>query len=157
MRKEISDLLEAQQEAVLNCFKASKICGTRGRRYSLKWIYQCQLMRIKSPALYDHIRRHNILPLPCRETLDKYRKNLKSEYGFQDALFEVLKMKTQDWDEKLRHGTTREPSRGERRQLVTSQAVFADWRDAHSLSDVLNSPPKCRSLDVSIFQVSSNK
>ncbi|KAK3923518.1 Transposable element P transposase [Frankliniella fusca] len=55
---------------VLACLDAAKREGPHGNRYRIEWIYECLLMRIKSPALYEHTRTQNVLALPCRTTLN---------------------------------------------------------------------------------------
>lgn len=79
-----------QQEAVRHCFKAAKILHAQSHRYSTEWVYECLLMRIKSSKLYDYLRSHNILSLPCKSTLDKYIRSLNSTFGFQKVIFDCL-------------------------------------------------------------------
>ena len=86
-------LPELQQESVRACFNASKVKSPKQRRYSIDWVYECLLMRIKSSKLYDHIRSRNILPLPCKHTLSRYIKKLNPNFGFQNAVFECLRLK----------------------------------------------------------------
>lgn len=57
----IQHLPAAQQVLVKECYAASNKKGKEGRRYSADWIYECILMRIKSPALYEHLRVKDIL------------------------------------------------------------------------------------------------
>lgn len=90
----IQDLPKPQQEAVLACLAAAKVKGRKnGRRFRAAWAYECLLMRIKGPALYEHIRKEEILILPVRTTLNRYMRKLPPQYGFQPALFDVLKHK----------------------------------------------------------------
>ncbi|KAK3933106.1 Transposable element P transposase [Frankliniella fusca] len=83
----------AQQEAVRACFEASKRKGPSGRRYTVKWVYECMLMRIKDKNLYNHIRRHEILVLPNTTTINRYLKHYGGTYGFQPQILEMLKKK----------------------------------------------------------------
>jgi hypothetical protein len=53
--KTIQKLPKNQQEAVKTCFDASKVASSNGRRYTLNWIYECMLIRIKSRKTYEHI------------------------------------------------------------------------------------------------------
>lgn len=94
LEKSISTLPETQKQAVRTCFEAAKLKNSKGRRYPIDWIYECLLMRIKNSGLYDHIRDRKILPLPCRETLNRYIQKISSSaYGFQTAIFECMKTK----------------------------------------------------------------
>lgn len=93
LEEQIKELPPEQQHAVMACFSAAKRKGVRGRRYTLEWIYQCLLMRIKGPALYDQIRKKNILAVPCKLTLNNYISTMGCAYGFSDALFTLMKEK----------------------------------------------------------------
>mgnify|MGYP005985159841 FL=1 len=53
-------------------------------------MYTCILIKIKSPKLYDHIRMHNIMPLPSQRTLVSYMKTIDGNF----ELFGVIKEKT---------------------------------------------------------------
>jgi len=46
-------------------------------------------MKIKGPALYENIRRDNILPLPSLSTLQRYIQQLQP-YGFQESVFKII-------------------------------------------------------------------
>lgn len=87
-------LPNSQQEAVKACLDASKVSRANGRRYTLNWIYECILIRIKSRKTYEHLRIHGILPLPTIETLQKYLLHTKGVYGFQSSTFASLKEKS---------------------------------------------------------------
>ncbi|XP_064479090.1 uncharacterized protein LOC135392303 [Ornithodoros turicata] len=68
----IDGLPDSQKEAVRQCFSNARRKGPKGRRYTMEWVYECLLMRIKSPALYKHLRSRDLLPLPCVDTLNTY-------------------------------------------------------------------------------------
>lgn len=87
-------LPESQQSAIQACFKASQAKGKRGVRYTNQWIYECLLLRIKSPKGYNHLRKKNILALPSPQTLTRYMKVIKGSYGYQETTFKLLKEKT---------------------------------------------------------------
>ena len=44
------------------------------------------------------MRTHKILSLPTLETLSRYMKAMKGEYGFNETVFKILKMKTETMD-----------------------------------------------------------
>jgi hypothetical protein len=73
-------------------------------RYTADWMYQCMLMRIRGPALYKHIREHNILPLPSLPTIRRHCIGLKATYGFQDTLFQTMKFKGESMTENQKRG-----------------------------------------------------
>lgn len=77
------------------CFAAAKRNGKEknGMRYDIKWIYQCLLMRIKAPTMYENLRRNKMLSLPTKETLHKYISSFDKSYGFKEVLFRALKKK----------------------------------------------------------------
>ncbi|KAE8739663.1 hypothetical protein FOCC_FOCC014840, partial [Frankliniella occidentalis] len=100
----INALPKAQQEAVRACFSASKKKGPSGRRYTSEWIYECLLMRIKDKKLYNHLRKHEVLPLPCETTINKYLRHFGGTYGFQPQTLKLLKEKTRSMEEKTRRG-----------------------------------------------------
>lgn len=54
IEKAIVELPENQQEAVRACFAAAKKKKIKGSRYTLNWIYECLLIRIKSKKVYYH-------------------------------------------------------------------------------------------------------
>lgn len=104
LEEQIKELPSQQQHAVMACFSAAKKKGVRGRRYTLDWIYQCLLMRIKGPGLYDHIREKNILAVPCKLTLNRYISTMGCAYGFNDAIFTLLKEKAPHTQPEERRG-----------------------------------------------------
>lgn len=93
IEKEILNLPPIQQENVRACFAAAKLQNSKQRRYTVEWVYECLLIRIKSAAVYERLRSRQILPLPCKDTLQKYIQKLDSAFGFSEALFETLKLK----------------------------------------------------------------
>lgn len=104
LEEAIQNLSKNQQEAVKTIFDCSSKKGPSGRRYTIEWVYECMLMRIKSPALYQHIREHDILPLPCNSTIRGYLKNYSGAYGFQPSTFQMLSKKAEELDEAKRRG-----------------------------------------------------
>jgi len=56
----IKDLLDAQKEIVKACVMAANT-KPKGRRYSPEWVYECILMRIKSPSLCRRMQREKTL------------------------------------------------------------------------------------------------
>lgn len=100
----IKDLPQNQQEAVKICFKACSAQSGHGIRYTTNWVYECVLMKIKSPALYQKIYREKILPVPSTVTLRRYIKKLKPAYGFQTSTFKMLEEKTKHMKSVECHG-----------------------------------------------------
>ncbi|KAH8020461.1 hypothetical protein HPB51_001902 [Rhipicephalus microplus] len=54
----IEGLPPKQRLAVKTCFDAASRKSTRGMVHDQLWVLECVLMRIKSPKLYEHVRRH---------------------------------------------------------------------------------------------------
>lgn len=92
------------QEAIKTCWTLSKCSNKRGMRYTKAWIMECLLLRIKSRKAYLHLVKHNILPLPCLNTLNRYIKNLKPSFGFDPALFAALKKKAEHMKPEEKRG-----------------------------------------------------
>lgn len=61
-------------------------------------------MCMKSPELYEHVRRHEILALPSKSCLDKHMAGFKSSFGFNATVFEAMKKKTDEMDACNCHG-----------------------------------------------------
>ncbi|XP_064472384.1 uncharacterized protein LOC135386398 [Ornithodoros turicata] len=100
----LTSLPDSQKEAVRQCFANAKRKGPQGRRYTLEWVYECLLMRIKSPALYKHLRSKDLLPLPCVDTLNNYINKVKGIYGFQESVFECIKIRSAAMAPEDKHG-----------------------------------------------------
>lgn len=61
-------------------------------------------MKMKSPALYEHMRKEKILAVPSKTTLRKYLKSYTTGFGFNTKVFDVLNEKTSSMDEFRQHG-----------------------------------------------------
>ncbi|XP_024883049.1 uncharacterized protein LOC112461873 [Temnothorax curvispinosus] len=103
VEKEISNLPQAQQEAVRACFSSAKV-KSKGRRYTKQWIYECLLMRIKNRKLYEHLRSHEILALPHVDTVNKYVKYMGSTYEFSSIMFDMLRTKAEQMEPAEKRG-----------------------------------------------------
>lgn len=55
--------------------------------------YFNDLLSFRSPSGYKFLRDHNILPLPCINTVRKYLLAIKIGCGFDPNLFKLLKKK----------------------------------------------------------------
>ncbi|KAK3919871.1 Transposable element P transposase [Frankliniella fusca] len=104
LNEAVGKLPKAQQEAVKACFDASKRKGPSGNRYTAQWVYECMLMRIKDKKLYNHIRVHQILPLPTVSTINGYLRNYGGTYGFQPQTLQLLAEKTEGLKSRQRRG-----------------------------------------------------
>lgn len=60
-------------------------------RYEAEWLLECLLLRIKSKAAYEHLRKNNILPLPSKETLRMLLSSLSCSFGFNDFPLDAIK------------------------------------------------------------------
>lgn len=104
MNDAISKLPINQQLPVQACFTASKAKNIKDLRYTTQWVYECLLLRIKSKKTYNHLRNHNILTLPCIDTLNRYIQAIKGCYGFQENTFKLLKEKSAKFESSHVHG-----------------------------------------------------
>lgn len=95
IEEHIQNLPSSQQEAARNWFATAIIKNPHNRRYSMAWIYDCILLRIKSRTTYEHMRKTNLLPPPCVDKISRYLRQIKGRYGFQDRVFQILKLKSQ--------------------------------------------------------------
>ncbi|XP_074114811.1 uncharacterized protein LOC141537612 [Cotesia typhae] len=105
IEEEIADLPEAQKQAVRACFQAAKVKNSKQRRYTIEWVYECLMIRIKGPAVYDKLRERQILPLPCKDTLNRYINKLDSAFGFPKAIFDTLRLKASRMESYDKRGT----------------------------------------------------
>lgn len=102
INERISELPQKQQECVRQCFAAAKV-KNKGIHYSKAWILECNIMKMKSSRLYNHIRDNKILVLPSRSTLKRYMAVYRSAFGFSKAVLDQLKQKTRDMDTFRKH------------------------------------------------------
>lgn len=91
LEEKLQHLSPKQQLAVKQCFEAAKRKNTRGMIYDREWILECILLKMRSPKLYDYIRRQNILIHPGRSTIRKYMSNYLGAFGFNEKMLETLK------------------------------------------------------------------
>ncbi|KAH9364737.1 hypothetical protein HPB48_014870 [Haemaphysalis longicornis] len=61
-------------------------------------------MRIKSPKLYEHVRRHEILALPSKSCLYRHMAGFRSSFGYNASIFVALKKKTEGMGAHSCHG-----------------------------------------------------
>lgn len=73
-------------------------------RYSLEWMYDALLLKIKSTAVYTFLMENEYLPLPDPRTLRTYLSKLDANFGFNPDLFVMLKEKVKDLPERERKG-----------------------------------------------------
>lgn len=94
-----------QQQQTLACLTDSKRRSTEGMRYENEWVLECAIMCMKSPLLYEHIRKNKIMTLPSRTCLrSSYLKCYKSEFGLSEQVFTAVAEKTRSMEPFQRHG-----------------------------------------------------
>lgn len=71
--------------------------------YDDNWIVECVMMQMRSPKLYEDLRRENIFVLPGRSSLQKYRQWFKDGFGLNPNIFSALKEKTKGMDTFSHH------------------------------------------------------
>lgn len=103
----IEKLPEPMQLTVNTCFSAGSVTKKQ-RRYSLEWIFQCTLFRIKSGrAAYEHLRDRDLLATPCNNTIENYIKNLDYDAGFKKVVLETMEFKGRSMQEYEKQGKLR--------------------------------------------------
>lgn len=103
-KQKISGLTPKQQSAVRTCFEAASRKSSRGMTYNKLWVLECVLMRMKSPQLYEHIRKHQIMALPSKSCLKKHMQGFKVHFVSTRRCFQPSSKKTKDMDEFSVHG-----------------------------------------------------
>lgn len=76
---------------VRTIIEKSNCGGGKGIRYDAEWLMECLLMRIKSPAAYQHIRKVGILPLPCPDSIKKLLSSMPCTFGFNEEALAAIK------------------------------------------------------------------
>ena len=59
-------------------------------RYEAEWLLECLLIRIKSVASYEHIRKLQLLPLPSRSTLLRLLSGVSCHFGYNIPALEAI-------------------------------------------------------------------
>jgi len=62
------------------------------------------LIFYRSPSGYNFLRRQNLLPLPCVETIRKHLLAVKHECGFDLGFFKLLKKKFEEKSQQQKKG-----------------------------------------------------
>lgn len=104
LEMKIRALPKKQQLAVKNCLLAAQRKSLKGMTYDDEWIVECLLMRMRSPILYEHLRREEIMVLPGRTCLQRYLQRFKGGFGLNTKVFAALGEKTKDMDVFSCHG-----------------------------------------------------
>ncbi|KAH7965238.1 hypothetical protein HPB49_004998 [Dermacentor silvarum] len=71
--------------------------------YDNEWIVEWLLMRIRSPKLYEHLRKQSIMILPGRSCLQKFPQRFKGGFGLNTNDFAALSEKTKSMHTFSRH------------------------------------------------------
>ncbi|KAH6929222.1 hypothetical protein HPB50_025016 [Hyalomma asiaticum] len=66
--------------------------------FDKEWMLECILLKMRSPKLYEYIRRQKILVLPSRTTIRKYLSNYMGSFGFNENMLQTLRKKTSAMD-----------------------------------------------------------
>lgn len=97
-------LNDSQSTMIKEIIAASKYKNPKNRRYSENWLLLCLLFHIRASGAYKFLRNQNLLPLPCTTSIRKYVTIVKTDCGFDDSFFKLLKKKMSLKTEKQRHG-----------------------------------------------------
>lgn len=93
-----------QQPQVKACFAVCRRKSTKGMKYESEWALECLIMSMKSPRLYEHIRKNKIMTLPSRTSLRRYLKSYRRGFGLSEKVFAAVAEKTKSMDSFQRHG-----------------------------------------------------
>ncbi|KAM7312997.1 uncharacterized protein ISCGN_002918 [Ixodes scapularis] len=102
--EELKRLPSMQQQQVRACLEASKRKSTCGMKFSDEWALECIIMRMKSPRLYEHLRKQKTLVLPGRTCLRTYTRAYRGGFGLNINMFRCLAEKTKTIDNSMCHG-----------------------------------------------------
>lgn len=100
----LASLSRKQQIQVRTCFEASTRKDTNGMKYEQEWILECIVMHMKSPRLYDHIRKHKVMVVPSPSCLQSYICRYKSGFGINEKVLKAVAEKAKGTDVRHRHG-----------------------------------------------------
>jgi hypothetical protein len=64
--------------------KKSDCQEKQGIRYDTEWLFQCLLLRVKSPKAYDHLSGNGILPLPSHSTIQRLIRGILGSFFLND-------------------------------------------------------------------------
>lgn len=93
--------VKQQQRARL---AAAKRKSTKEMKYNAEWVLECAIMCMKSPLLYEPIRKHKVMVLPSRTCLWRYLKKYRSGFGLSSKVFAAVQEKTKPMDLFQCHG-----------------------------------------------------
>ncbi|KAG0423916.1 hypothetical protein HPB47_000328 [Ixodes persulcatus] len=102
--EELKRLSSMQQQQVRACLEASKRKSTRGRKFTDELALECIIMRMKSPRLYEHLRKKKTLVLPGCTCLRTYTRAYRGGFGLNINMFRCLDQKTKTIDNSMCHG-----------------------------------------------------
>lgn len=83
------------------------------------------LMRMRSPKLYEHLRREAIMVLPRHICLKKYLQCFKGRFGLSAKIFNALNEKTKTMDVHSHHGG-----------LAIDKIIFLEYPSVKSAGDI---------------------
>lgn len=119
----IRSLPPKQQLAVKSCFVAARRKSHKGMQYNDEWIVECIMMKMRSPKLYEHLRKEAIMVLPGRTCLRRYLQRFEGGFGLSANIFNALTEKTKTMDVYSRHGGL---VIDEYQEMCTSYFAFGD-------------------------------
>lgn len=94
---------ERQKMTLKEIVRAAKK-NAQGRHYSEEWLTFCKLMNIRGPSYYEFLRKNNIIPLPCIQTIRYYYSIIDTKCGFDPNFAQLLKKHLATKKPMQRHG-----------------------------------------------------
>jgi hypothetical protein len=72
----------------------------KGIRYQANWLFECVILRVKTPKAYDHLRQ-GLLPLPHPDTLRRLIRGIPGTFGLKKFSIESIGKKKPAWKIKM--------------------------------------------------------
>jgi hypothetical protein len=94
-----------EQMVIKAILKKSECQEKQGIRYDTEWLFQCLLLRVKSPKGYDHLRENGILPLPSHSTIQRLIRGIPGSFGLNDFSIDAIGRNLSGKEKYLRKGS----------------------------------------------------
>uniref|UniRef100_A0A131YFV5 Uncharacterized protein n=1 Tax=Rhipicephalus appendiculatus TaxID=34631 RepID=A0A131YFV5_RHIAP len=94
-----------------------------------EWILECIVMHMKSPCLYEHIRKHNIMVVPSPSCLRAYAQKCRSGSDFNDEVLTTIAEKATTVDPYHQHDSTFVKEMKHENATVNSKGQVDDFVD----------------------------
>lgn len=90
---------------ITTVIRKAECSDSRGMRYETDWLLHCTILRIKSPAAYEHLKVHGILPLPDKSMIKRIISHMPCQMGFNEFALKAIKIALKKLPRSLRYGS----------------------------------------------------